>query len=129
MAAHAAVPARHPGSLGIAVPVVLGAVYGLYTSFMARTAGESAGAQFAIGLISCVALAGLCFALGRFQHSLPKELRAAAYAALVGIAIGYLNSLSGDSILTSIVLSVIIAAATFCVMFYAIYVHEEPARS
>ncbi|MGW7369320.1 hypothetical protein ACWGI8_39355 [Streptomyces sp. NPDC054841] len=125
MAAHAAVPARHQSALGVAVPAVVGVLYGLYTSFMARMSGESAGAQFAIGLISCLVLAGLCYALGRYQHRLPRELRAAAYAVLVGTAVGYLNSLSGDSILNAIVLSVIIAAATFCVMFYTFYVHEE----
>ncbi|MFJ6630962.1 hypothetical protein ACIQMR_06040 [Streptomyces sp. NPDC091376] len=123
--AHTTVPARHLGSLGIALPVVIGVLYGLYTSFIARTSGESAGAQFAIGLISCLVLAGLCYALGRYQHRLPRGLRAVAYAALVGVAVGYLNSLSGDSVLTAIVLAVIITAATFCVMFYTFYVHED----
>ncbi|MEU2108054.1 hypothetical protein [Streptomyces sp. NPDC019507] len=123
---HAAVPERHHGTiLGIALPAVIGVIYGLYTSFIARMSGESAGAQFAIGLISCLVIAGLCYALGRYQHSLPRELRAVAYAVLVGCSVGYLNSLSGDSILTSVVLSVIIAAATFCVMFYTFYVHED----
>ncbi|GFH36449.1 hypothetical protein [Streptomyces pacificus] len=124
--AHTAVPQRRQSStLGMVLPAVLGVIYGLYTSFLARMSGESGAAQFAIGLVSCVVLAGLCYALGRYQHGLPRELRAAAYAVLVGSAFGYLHSLSGDSILMSVVLSAIIAAATFCVMLYTFYVHEE----
>ncbi|WP_351228047.1 hypothetical protein [Streptomyces sp. NPDC002133] len=123
--AHAAVPARHHGTLGWALPLGIGVIYGFYTSFMTREAGASVGAQLVIGFVSGLVLAGLCFALGRFQQSLPRELRAAAYAALTGIAVGYLYSLSGRSILTVTVLALVLAAATFCVTFYYLYTHED----
>ncbi|MER7000378.1 hypothetical protein [Streptomyces sp. NPDC000410] len=126
MAAHAAVPARRRHiSLGVAVPLVIGVVYGFYTSFMAREAGASVGAQLVIGFVSGVVLAGLCFALGRVQRALPRELRAAAYAVLMGCSVGYLYSLSGRSILTVTVLALVLAAVTFCVTFYVFYTHED----
>ncbi|MFD7440009.1 hypothetical protein [Streptomyces sp. NPDC059909] len=125
MAAHAAVPVRHHGALGWAIPLTLGVIYGFYTSFMAREAGQSATAQIVIGLVSAVVLAGLCFALGRYQQALPREVRAAAYSVLLGIAVGYLYSLSGRSVLTVTVLSLALAAAMFCVSFYIFYTHED----
>ncbi|MFE7775436.1 hypothetical protein ACFU5O_16350 [Streptomyces sp. NPDC057445] len=125
MAAHAAVPARHHGSLGWALPLAIGVIYGFYTSFMAREASEPVGGQLVIGFVSGAVLAGLCFALGRFQEALPRELRAAAYAALMGISVGYLYSLSGRSILTVIALALVLAVSTFLVTFYVFYTHED----
>ncbi|WP_338677817.1 hypothetical protein V1460_36130 [Streptomyces sp. SCSIO 30461] len=126
MAAHAAVPARHHHStLGWALPLTLGVAYGFYTSFMAREAGESVGGQLVIGFVSGAVFAALCFLLGRYQSALPRELRAAAYAALVGISVGYLYSLSGRSVLTVTVLSLALAVGTLIVTFYFFYTHED----
>ncbi|MFC5801061.1 hypothetical protein [Streptomyces formicae] len=125
MATHAAVPVHRHGALGWVVPLTIGALYGLYTSFMTREDGASAGAQFAVGIVSAAVMAGLCYAVGRFQHAMPREVRAAAYAVLMGCAVGYLYSLSGRSVLTVTVLALALAAATFIVTFYYYYTHED----
>ncbi|WP_137988343.1 hypothetical protein [Streptomyces vilmorinianum] len=128
MAAHAAVPVRRRTSTpGWALPATLGAVYGLYTSFMARGEGVGSWGQFLYGIVSAVALAGAVYALRREGHVLPRELRATAWAALAGIAIGFLFSLSDASVVSSTVLGLVVAAGMFCASFYFFYTHEDAA--
>ena len=67
---------------------------------------------------------GLCFALGRIQHSLPRELRAAAYGALTACAIGFLVSLTDTSVLRSTALGRAVGAGVLVVSFYLFYTRE-----
>lgn len=95
MAAHAAVPARHHGSLGWVMPAILGVVYGFYAAFVHRNGGAITGGDVVLGVVAGVAFAALAYTLGRFQQSLPRELRAGAYGALCAASMGYLISLAG----------------------------------
>ncbi|MFH8881788.1 hypothetical protein [Streptomyces californicus] len=134
MVTHAAMPgrrgggaharARHHGRLAWALPLVLGVIYGFYAAFIRRDGGPSTGGQVLLGLVSGGALAALCFALGRIQHSLPRELRAAAYGALTASAIGFLVSLTDTSVLRSTVLGLAVGAGVLCVSYYAFYARE-----
>lgn len=124
MGAHAAVPARHHGSLSWALPVTLGVIYGFYVAFVRRGDGDLTGGIVVLGVVAGLALAALAFALGRIQRSLPRELRAAAYATLCGVAIGFLYSQSGESVLKSSAIGVTLAAAMFAVAFYTFYTRE-----
>ncbi|NUK10457.1 hypothetical protein HRW18_21215 [Streptomyces lunaelactis] len=124
MAAHAAVPARHHGSLSWALPVTLGVAYGIYVVAIDRGAKGFTSGQFVLGVVSGLVLAALAFALGRIQQALPRELRSAAYAALCGVAIGFLYSLTGESVLKSAGMGVIFAAVMFAASFYVFYTRE-----
>ncbi|MEU7329122.1 hypothetical protein [Streptomyces parvus] len=134
MATHAAMPGRrgarahartrHHTLLAWALPLVLGVIYGFYAAFIRRDGGPSTGGQVLLGLVSGVALAALCFALGRIQRSLPRELRAAAYGALTACAIGFLVSLTDTSVLRSTGLGLAVGAGVLVVAYYYLYSRE-----
>ncbi|MGW3623708.1 hypothetical protein [Streptomyces sp. NPDC000880] len=124
MAAHAAVPVRHHGSRAWVVPVTLGVVYGFYAGFLRRTGRDVNWGDVLFGVVCGVIVAALAFALGRIQHALPYEVRAAAYATLFGGAMGYLYSQSGESVLKSSGIGLILAGAMFVSAFYVFHSRE-----
>jgi putative effector of murein hydrolase len=132
MAGHAAAPVRrrktrdpHAGAVAWPIFIVLGAVYGFLAAFNLRDGGPVTGGQIAVGLISGGAVVVMAVLLFLFQHSLAREMRAAAYGVLVGGAVGFLYSLTGASILRSVGMGAAIGVATAAVMFYIFYTHED----
>jgi hypothetical protein len=124
MATQAAVPARHHGSLGWALPIILGLAYGFYAAFVERDGGPASGGQVVLGVVAGVAFAALAFALGRIQHALLREVRALAYGALCAAAVGFLVSLAGSSVLRSTALGLAAGVLPAVVSFYIFYVRE-----
>ncbi|MDH2390947.1 hypothetical protein QCN29_19560 [Streptomyces sp. HNM0663] len=124
--AHAATPTRrHHGYLGWALPLVLGISYGAYAAFIARDGGPGSVGQAVLAVVSGAVMAVLAFLLGRYQKSLPRELRALCYGALSAAAIGFLVSLTGESsVLRSTGLGVSVGAGVTVVAFYLFYTHE-----
>ncbi|WP_240137007.1 hypothetical protein [Streptomyces sp. MUM 178J] len=124
--AHAATPTRrHHGYLGWALPLVLGISYGAYAAFIARDGGPGSVGQAVLAVVSGAVMAVLAFLLGRYQKSLPRELRALSYGALSAAAIGFLVSLTGESsVLRSTGLGVSVGAGVTVVAFYLFYTHE-----
>ncbi|MBT2440789.1 hypothetical protein J7E93_11850 [Streptomyces sp. ISL-36] len=128
MAAHAALPARrHRSTHGWGLPATLGVVYGFYAATVDRHGGPITWGQVLLGFVSAVVHAGAVHMLRARGRALPRELRAATWAALVGIALGFLVSLSHMSVLSATVLALVVAAGTFCVAFYLFYTHEDAA--
>ncbi|WP_426364747.1 hypothetical protein [Streptomyces sp. E-08] len=128
MAAHAAAPTGHRISMyGWGTPVTIGVLYGLYTSTVARQGGPVTWGQFWLGLISAAVLAVGIYMLRHHGRVLPRELRAAAWAALVGIAVGFLYSLSGASIFSSSGLGLMSGAVAGGAAYYLFYTHEDGA--
>ena len=147
MAAHAAVPARRerrrhgrgqpgqpgqPGqqrlsSRGWGLPLALGIVYGLYAPTVVRHGSEPSWGQFWLGVVSGLVLALAVHGLRRYGRALPRELRAAAWGGLAGIAIGFLFSLSDASVYAATVLGLVVAAAVSAAAFYLFYTHEDAA--
>ncbi|MEE1813242.1 hypothetical protein [Streptomyces sp. BE133] len=135
MATHAAMPTRgrtgagaserRHSTLAWAIPVTLGAAYGLYASFILRNNGASGGRQFWYGLICAVVLAVLCFGLGRIQHTMIPLVRAVAYGALTAAAIGLLVGLTDSSVLRSSALGLTVGLGMFITTFYIFYTREK----
>ncbi|MFB7913575.1 hypothetical protein [Streptomyces sp. NPDC056061] len=117
--------ARRSNMSAWAVPAVLGAVYGLYASFILRNHGATGYRQFWYGLLTAVVLAVLCFALGRTQRSMLPLVRGAAYGALTAAAIGLLVGLTGSSVLRSSALGLSVGLGMFVTAFYIFYTHER----
>ncbi|MET9799688.1 hypothetical protein [Streptomyces sp. NPDC006368] len=137
MSAHATLPGRHrrtarraPGRTrgrsrtAWALPAVLAVLFGFYAQNIERDGATITAGQALLGVVSGVVFGALCYALGRVQHALPRELRAAAYGALAGVAIGWLYSLSGTSVLTATAVSLAVGAGVGAVAFYVFYTHE-----
>ncbi|MFG3286889.1 hypothetical protein [Streptomyces sp. NPDC048111] len=134
MAAHASVPmtsrraAPRPSRSVLAIPVVLGVVYGIWTAANQRNDGDTGiltGGQIVLGVVSGLVVAALGLCLLRFQSALPRELRAAAYGALFGSAVGFLFSLSDHSVLKSCGMGAAFGGAMLLASFYVFYTHEK----
>ncbi|MEV7869818.1 hypothetical protein AB0P17_27870 [Streptomyces sp. NPDC088124] len=121
---------RHTGvrgrvsPLAIGVPLLLGIAYGAYAQEIARSGGPATWGQLALALISGAAFALLLFGLLRVQHLLIRELRAAAWGVLVGGSIGFLYSLTGQSVLLSSAIGLAIGVGTVIATFYRFYTRE-----
>lgn len=136
MAAHAAPSARRapagrspqaegrPSPLLLGVPIMLGIGYGAFASFMARAGGAATFGQLWLALASGVAFAVVLAGLLRVQHLLRRELRAAAWGAFAGGAVGFVYSAAGPSVLRSSGIGLAIAVCTTLALFYLFYTHE-----
>ncbi|MFF8610568.1 hypothetical protein ACF06X_32160 [Streptomyces sp. NPDC015346] len=138
MAAHAALPSRrrpkahdrHDRRLrtrGWGLPLTLGFLYGFYAAAIVRSGGLITWGQVLLGLAAGAVLAGAVYVLRRRGRVLPRELRAAAWAALAGCAVGFLFSLSRASVLSAVVLGLVVAAGMYVATFYVFYTHEDAA--
>ncbi|HET6857861.1 MAG TPA: hypothetical protein VFH94_12325 [Streptomyces sp.] len=137
MAAHAAMPGRsgRPGRsgpavrarrlpMGLAVPLVLGVLYGIYAAFMARDGSTLTGWNVLLGVVCGLVVTALGVLLVRNQGALPREVRAGAYGALFGVAMGFLHSLGDPSILRSVAMGAALGAAMAAASFYVFYTRE-----
>ncbi|MFY4721861.1 hypothetical protein [Streptomyces sp. LaBMicrA B280] len=109
----------------IAVPVVLALVYGYWVAADNRGGGPITGWNLLLGFVSALVFAVVCVALLALAPRMIREVHALLWTAFVGIAFGWLYSQSGHSILRSIVMSLLIAGATFVVFFYRYYTRED----
>ncbi|MBA2945277.1 hypothetical protein [Streptomyces himalayensis] len=106
------------------VPVVLGLVYGLWASGIQRDAGPVTVGNVFFGILMGALVAGITYALHSAGPRMRRETRALAWTAFAGIAIGYVFSLTGASVLWSTVLALCVAAGVFAAAFYHYYSTE-----
>ncbi|MDT3398508.1 hypothetical protein RKE29_17945 [Streptomyces sp. B1866] len=108
-----------------AVPLLLGLCYGAYAGFLDHEQGASAAGATVLGVVAAAVTAALCRLVGRWQARLMPELRATAYGALTGAAVGYLHSLSGADHPRSVVLGLLLGLGTGIASFYVFYTHAD----
>ncbi|WP_328495368.1 hypothetical protein OHS59_23465 [Streptomyces sp. NBC_00414] len=114
-----AIPAK------LALPALGGIVYGLWTSGIDRHAGPITGWNVLLGIVSALAFAGAAYGIHTVAPRLPRELRAAGWAAFAGISFGFLYSLTDASVLKTVGLSLVITAGVLMVVFYRYYTSED----
>ncbi|WP_053700965.1 hypothetical protein [Streptomyces sp. NRRL F-5755] len=111
----------------VALPVAAALLYGLWTVFVDRTSGSSLGHAWLLGLITAVVSGVLGLLLVRVQSTLVTEVRALAYGAFFGTAIGYLYSISGTAghtTLESVRMGAVMGAVMFAVSLYIFRTHR-----
>ncbi|MEV5932284.1 hypothetical protein AB0L56_05795 [Streptomyces sp. NPDC052079] len=109
----------------VAMPVLLGLVYGYWAAANRRQGGPITGWNLLFGFLTALAFALVLMALLALAPKLRRELHAVAWAAFSGGAVGFLFSQSGGSVLRSAGLSLAVAAGVFATMFYRFYTHED----
>jgi hypothetical protein len=109
------------------IPVVLGLVYGYWAAANRRDGGAITGWNLLFGFTCAVAFIVLCIAVATLAPRLQRELHSGVKSAFAGVAIGFLYSQTGASVLRSAVMGAVIAAGIFMVFFYRYYTREDGA--
>ncbi|MCX4542485.1 hypothetical protein [Streptomyces sp. NBC_01565] len=116
--------AKHVNVFSFAGPLVLGLFYGLWAAFLERDKGPVTVANVFYGILCGVLFTACLFGLDRMGTKMLAELRAAAYGAFGGVAMGYLYSLTGQSILRSVTMGLVVGAAVGAGAFYRFHTRE-----
>ncbi|RII11329.1 hypothetical protein DSC45_28995 [Streptomyces sp. YIM 130001] len=126
MAHVAPVAPRSRAGLGSStwIAPVLAVVYGIWAAGIHRDAGPITWGNVLFGVVAGLAAAALYVGLRKLAPGLPRELRAAAWAAFAGIAFGFLYSLTDASILRSVTMASVVAAGVGALVFYRAYTRE-----
>ncbi|MFG3202227.1 hypothetical protein [Streptomyces sp. NPDC048192] len=109
----------------IAVPVVLGLVYGYWVAANARQGGPITGGNLLLGWLSALVFAVVCIALLTLAPRMLREVHALLWTAFVGIAFGFLYIQTPHSVWRSVIMSLLVAACTFAAFFYRYYTRED----
>ncbi|MEV0526973.1 hypothetical protein AB0I66_26420 [Streptomyces sp. NPDC050439] len=110
---------------GIApVALVLGLVYGVWAAQIARDAGPITTGNVMLGVVAGIVFAAVFMGLWKAAPGLPRELRAAAWAAFAGISFGYIYSLTDATILRSVFMALAVTGGVFAAAFYRYYTRE-----
>ncbi|OUC97036.1 hypothetical protein [Streptomyces swartbergensis] len=109
----------------IAVPVVLGLVYGYWAAAIRRDAGPITGWNLLFGFLTALVFAVLYVAVRKVAPRLRRELHALLWFAFTGCAIGFLYSQTGESVLRSTGLGLLVGAGVLVTLFYRYYTRED----
>ncbi|MCJ1678554.1 hypothetical protein MTF65_14585 [Streptomyces sp. APSN-46.1] len=115
---------KHLSWVSFAGPLVLGLFYGLWTAFIDRDKGPVTVANVFYGILCGALFAACVYGLDRIGSRLMREVHAAAYGAFAAIAMGYLYSLSGQSVLRSTCIGLAVGAGVGLAAFYRFYTRE-----
>ncbi|AJE83872.1 hypothetical protein SLNWT_3496 [Streptomyces albus] len=108
----------------VVLPVVLGVLYGLWAASIRRHGGPPTLENVLFGVVCGAIVALACMVLHQIAHLLPPLLRAASWAGFTGIAVGFLYSQSGISVLRCAGTALAVAALAFVTFFYRYYTTE-----
>jgi len=108
-----------------AIPVALGLVYGYWAAANRRGGGPITGWNILFGFVTALAFIVLCVAVATLAPLLKRELHSGVKSAFAGASVGFLYSQTGDSVLRSAVLGLVVAAAIYVVFFYRYYTRED----
>ncbi|MCS0605885.1 hypothetical protein NX794_32470 [Streptomyces sp. LP11] len=109
----------------IIVPVGLGLIYGYWVSANSRSGGPITGWNLLLGFVSALVFAALSMTLLTLTPRLPKELHALLWTAFVGCAFGFAYSQTDKTMLRTVLMSLVVSAATFAALFYHYYTHRD----
>jgi hypothetical protein len=109
----------------VAIPVVLGLVYGYWAAANRRSGGPITGWNILFGFVTALAFIVLCLAVATYAPLLKRELHSLVKSGFAGAAVGFLYSQTGESILKSTALGLAVTAGIFLVFFYRYYTRED----
>ncbi|MEU9580227.1 hypothetical protein [Streptomyces chilikensis] len=109
-----------------ALPLVLGLLYGAWAATNSRHGGPVTGWNLIFGFVTALVFMLALMAMRAFAPRLPRGIRAAAWAAFAGIAVGFLVSASDGSLIRSLGVGVAVAAGVFVSVFYRVQTRRTP---
>ncbi|MBR8642718.1 hypothetical protein KEF29_33920 [Streptomyces tuirus] len=111
----------------VAVPVVLGLIYGYWAAANRRHGGPITGWNLLFGFLTALVFAVLFAAVWQLGRRLRRELHAGLWFVFTACAAGFLISQSGLSVLWSMWLGLAVGAGVLVTMFYRYYTREDAA--
>ncbi|GAA3188608.1 hypothetical protein GCM10010451_42580 [Streptomyces virens] len=111
----------------LAVPALVGLVFGYWAAANRRDAGPVTGWNLLFGFLTALVFALVFMALLALAPKLRREMHAVAWAAFSGTAVAFLFNQADGSVLRSTALGLAVAAGVFAVMFYRFFTHEDAA--
>ncbi|MEV6675152.1 hypothetical protein [Streptomyces sp. NPDC051162] len=117
--------ADHASRLSWAVPLTGAVVLGLYAVFLSGRNGFTTLGSWLMGIAVALVSGGVGYVLIRERKKMITEVRAVAYGSLFGCSMGFLYSLSGDSVLRSIEIGLLLGLGMGLVSYYVFYSHEH----
>ncbi|MEU6446094.1 hypothetical protein [Streptomyces sp. NPDC046979] len=108
-----------------AMPLAIGLVYGYWVASVRRHGGPITGWNLLVGFLSALVFFVLFVAVRAVTARLPREGHAVLWGAFAGSALGFLYSGSGVAMFTSILVSLLLAAAVTASLFYRDYTHQD----
>lgn len=110
-----------------AVPVLGGLLYGYWAAANLRDAGPITGWNVLFGFVCAIVFAAAYIGVRMLAPVLRRELHALVWTAFAGIAIGFLFSLTGESVLRSTFVALGVSVLVLAGSFYHYYTHEDAA--
>ncbi|CAL9512557.1 hypothetical protein [Streptomyces sp. NPDC057838] len=117
--------ARTHAAAAVALPVVLGLIYGFWAAANRRHGGPITGWNLLFGFLTALVFAVVFAALWRLAPRLRRELHALSWFVFTGCAVGFLVSQSGESVLKSAGLGLAVGVGVLLTMFYRYYTRED----
>ncbi|MFI5818922.1 hypothetical protein ACIA8I_07205 [Streptomyces rishiriensis] len=105
----------------------LGLVYGYWVAANNRSGGPITGWNILLGFVSALVFAALWTGVHALAPHMRRELHALLWAVFAGCAMGFLYGQTDASILRSTGMGLVVGAATFVVLFFHYYTHEDAA--
>ncbi|MEU4486193.1 hypothetical protein AB0H94_15090 [Streptomyces purpurascens] len=109
----------------VAVPVVVGLVYGYWAAALRRDAGPITGWNLLFGFLTTFVFAVVFAAVWNVAQRLRRELHALLWFVFTGCAMGFLYSQTGGSVLKSAGLGLAVGAGVLVMLFYRYYSRED----
>jgi chromate transport protein ChrA len=109
----------------VAVPVVLGLVYGYWAAANRRDAGPITGWNLLFGFLTALVFAVLFAAVWQLAPRLRREQHALSWFVFTGCSIGFLYSQTGESVLKSSGVGLVVGAGVLVMLFYRYYSRED----
>ncbi|MFJ2739564.1 hypothetical protein ACIO3O_07845 [Streptomyces sp. NPDC087440] len=136
MGAHAAVPVRNAGPVGVtrstATPraigglsATLGLIYGLYVGLVDRKGGELTAGNVWLGLLCGLLFAALFAGVWQALRAGTPGVRALGFGVLTGVAMGFLASRGDGSVLSSAALGLAVGAGIGIGAYYYFYSRSD----
>lgn len=109
----------------VALPVVLGLVYGYWAAANRRDSGPITGWNLLLGFLTALVFAVVFAAVREVAPRLGREMHALVWFVFTGCAVGFLISQSDESVLESAGLGVVVGAGVLLTLFYRYYTRED----
>jgi hypothetical protein len=111
----------------LALPLGLGLIYGYWAAANTRNGGPITGWNLFYGFMTALAFMLALTAMMALTPRLSRGIRAVAWAAFSGVALGFLVSTTDTSVIRSVVLGGALAVGVFVSALYRIETRPRPA--